>query len=166
MRIEGTSIVLGDNVNTDLLHPPAFYSTDAAVAAAGAFGGLGVDLEGLGRGPYVIVAGRNFGCGSTRESTMRALREAGVAAVVARAFAHSFFRSAANVGLWPLVLAGEAAPELATGERVVVDTERSVLVPAGRGAVELVPLEPYIERIVSAGGLVPYLEARGWQWVK
>jgi len=146
--LKGKAIVLGDDVNTDLLHPPAFFSPDDEQAVAGAFAGLEIDLESLGPPPYIVVAGTNFGCGSSRESTVRALKRAGVVAVAARSFSHIFHRNALAVGIWPLVRS-EDEPDVATGSDIEIDPE--------------VP-EPFERDILRAGGLRPHLEASGWDW--
>jgi len=194
MILRGTAIVLGNDVNTDLLHPPAFFSTDCAQAAAGAFAGLGLDLTRLGLPPYVIIAGRNFGCGSSRESTVRALSRVGVSAVVAVSFAHIFFRNAINRGIWPFVLADAQRPQAKSGDAVEIDTVAATLIcrsapgpstwlgtgcpgskaaPASSlcgsvrpapGPFPLRPPEPYEARVAAAGGLVPLLDSTGWEW--
>jgi 3-isopropylmalate dehydratase small subunit len=165
MRIDGRLIVLGDNVNTDLIHPPAFYSTDPAVAVRGAFGGLPVDLSTLGPPPYILVGGRNFGCGSSRESTMRALATLGVRAIVARSFAHIFFRTAVAVGIWPLVIADAEAACSTGDEAAVVGPPWDLLCPRG-ARLCLRPPEPYESMVLDAGGLERFLEQAGWKWDK
>jgi len=162
MIIRATAIVLGDNVNTDLLHPPVFFSTDAVQAALGAFAGLGIEPEKVGPAPYVIVGGENFGCGSSRESTVRALKQCGVRAVAARSFAHIFFRNAIALGIWPLVAAG--MPDgIEMGAKVSIDT-RDWSLTSGRLSVALQPLEQFELQLLEEGGLLPHLKSSDWSW--
>ena len=156
----GHAVILGDNVNTDLLHPPAYFATDAAEAAKGAFAGLPGGVRALGPPPWIIVAGENFGCGSSRESTLRALKQAGVAGVVARSFSHIFRRNAVNAGL-PVGLLLDVAPGLKAGAELAL--EDGVLVtPTGR--LQLAPPDPWEQEIIRAGGLANLLEANSWDW--
>jgi len=161
-RLEATVVVLGDHVNTDLLHPPAFYSRDAREAARGALAGLGVDLAAAGPGPYVLVAGRNLGCGSSRESTMRALQAAGVRALVARSFAHIFHRTALALGLWPL-RSGESPAGLATGQRVTIDLDTARLTWSG-GSLALEQPDAWEVAVMELGGLARRLDEGVDNW--
>ncbi|HXZ23141.1 MAG TPA: 3-isopropylmalate dehydratase small subunit, partial [Methanomassiliicoccales archaeon] len=107
----------------------------------------------------VIVAGRNFGCGSSREQAPLALKYAGVSAVVAASFARIFYRNAINVGL-PLVVCASAAEEIKEGETVEVDLERGVVrAPSGK-ELKFDPLPPFLVEILEQGGLVPYVRKR------
>ena len=160
MIIEARALVLGDNVNTDLLHPPAFYSTDDGTAAVGAFAGLDIDRKALGPPPYVILAGKNFGCGSSRESTMRALKAAGLVAIAARSFAHIFRRTALNLGVPSLVLGKNPGP-VPTGTPVALDTALWTLSLDG---AKTQALEPFEELLLAAGGLEAHLAGKDWSW--
>lgn len=162
MRISCKAIVLGDDVNTDLLHPPAFFSTDPVESADGVFAGLDLGPEPLGPPPFIIVAGENFGCGSSRESTVRALGETGVAAVVASSVARIFRRNAVNLGI-RVYATGKPQPVLATGDGVVLDTGPPALETAEK-KIELPIPDEYERGILEDGGLVPFLDRRGWRW--
>lgn len=162
MKIEGTAIVLGNNVNTDLLHPPAYFSPDAGKAAAGAFAGLDLDIVALPGPPYVIVAGKNFGCGSSRESTLRALKKIGVAAIVAGSFSHIFFRNALAVGIPALTIINGETPAN-TGDKVSVDVD-ACLLANGPETLRLRQLEDLELDILETGGLHLYLIHRNWDW--
>lgn len=162
MRMEGNALVLGSHVNTDLLHPPAFFDTDSAAAARGAFAGLDIDRAALGSPPYIVLAGDNFGCGSSRESTVRALKAAGLVAVVARSFSHIFARNAMNTGIH--VLVGDLTPlNATTGSLVAIDLQTCTV----RIHDVTVPVEPTSrlqQSIIEAGGLEAYLLSRSWKW--
>lgn len=162
MRIEGAALVLGDHVNTDLLHPPAFFDTDAKAAARGAFAGLDIDREALGKPPYIVVAGENFGCGSSRESTVSALKQVGLTAVVARSFSHIFSRNAVNAGIRVFRTEQDLRP-VATGMRVLLETEGATL-ETPEGVFALVAPDQLERQIAKVGGLEAYLSARDWKW--
>ncbi len=98
--IKGKAWVYGDDIDTDVIIPGKYLRTkDARLWAEHALEGCDMDFARLVEPGDVIVAGRNFGCGSSREQAARALKGAGVAAVVARSFARIFYRNAINVGL-------------------------------------------------------------------
>ena len=106
-NISGRVWLLGDHINTDLIHPPSCFSLDETKIK----NGLRVGMERLDRqvspddtqDDLVIVAGENFGCGSSRETSVRALFASGVRAIVAKSFARIFYRSLVNRGIAPLV---------------------------------------------------------------
>jgi len=158
--ITGAVWKLGDHVNTDLLHPPAFFSLDEGKIRAGLREGMerlgtghGAGLPGEG---LVIVAGENFGCGSSRETSVRSLVLAGVRAVVAASFARIFYRSLANLGI-PAVVSPAAHGAVREGDpiRVAFDAGFIELGEGGRSA--FAPIDPHIRRILECGGLIPYL---------
>ena len=157
--ISGSAWLLGDHVNTDMLHPPAYFSLDAATVQKGLSEGMRrLDSAAMEKAPdLIIVAGRNFGCGSSRETSVRALRDGGVRAVVARSFARIFYRSLVNAGIPALVYpASTGLP--GEGERVTVDLDKCVLSGCGFEALPLEPPDPHVQRILDAGGLVALLE--------
>ena len=149
---------MGDNVNTDVLHPSRFFSLDDRTvrsgflqAAAGYEQIGGSDLAGR-----VIVAGENFGCGSSRETGARAFVLAGVRAVVARSLARIFSRNVRNLGL-PAVEC-PSLPELAPGVEIEIDLARTrLLVPEASIDLPLTPLDPFWAAVLQAGGLLPFL---------
>lgn len=158
MRIAGKALVMGDNVNTDVLHPSRFFSLDDRTvrsgflqAAAGYEQVGGSDLAGR-----VIVAGDNFGCGSSRETGARAFLLAGIRAVVARSLARIFSRNVRNLGL-PAVEC-PSLPALAPDTEVEVDLEGGLLrVPSSSLELPLTPLDPFWIEVLRAGGLLPFL---------
>jgi 3-isopropylmalate/(R)-2-methylmalate dehydratase small subunit len=102
----------------------------------------------------VIVAGKNFGCGSSREQGATCLVYAGVGAVVARSFSRLFFRNAINAGL-PLVQSSEAVDSLEKGDEVTVDVKAGK-VTTPKGTFDFPPLPDAVIGIFEAGGLIPY----------
>jgi 3-isopropylmalate dehydratase small subunit len=164
--INGMVWKLGDHVNTDLIHPPSHFSLETAAMGEGLREGMkrldyhpreGVPPKGL-----VMVGGENLGCGSSRETTVRALAQAGVRAVVAKSFARIFYRSLANLGIPPLVC-GEAHDHVKTGDNVRVWVFKGVLQVPGERRLKIQLLDDHIRKILRCGGLIPYLrsEAHG-----
>ncbi|WP_214019346.1 3-isopropylmalate dehydratase [Methanoculleus sp.] len=151
MQGVGPAVCLGSDIDTDVIIAGRYLRTkDRSVWAEHAFEDLDPALAGRLRGA-VIVAGRNMGCGSSREQAVVALREAGVVGVVAPSFARIFFRNAVNVGL-PVI---EAAVPCTDGARVAFDLDAGWVEVDG----ERYPARPLSEKMVAilrAGGLVPY----------
>lgn len=158
MKIAGKALIMGDNVNTDVLHPSRFFSLDDRTVRAGflqAAAGYeqvgGTDLAGR-----VIVAGENFGCGSSRETGARAFVLAGVRAVVARSLARIFSRNVRNLGL--AAVECPSLPALPPDTVVELDlAEGRLSVPARSLDLPLTPLDPFWRKVLEAGGLLPFL---------
>jgi 3-isopropylmalate/(R)-2-methylmalate dehydratase small subunit len=115
----GPAISLGDSVNSDVLHPTVYFSLDPERVKAGLFQGLEPELARRVTPDTLLVAGRNFGCGSSREVVVQAMRLHGLRVVVASSFARIFYRNCINLGLLPVECPG--ANRSATGDRVLVD---------------------------------------------
>lgn len=156
--VGGTCITFGNDVNTDVIIPGRYLvSIDPAELATHAFEPLGETVQGRLRESKVVVAGRNFGCGSAREQAATALSGAGIQAVVAESFARVFFRNAINTGLIA-VECPEAVAATVDGDNVTVDY--------GAGEVSVngtsFPFAPYpagLRAILEAGGLLAYLQS-------
>ena len=150
----------GDNVNTDVIFPGKYtYSIlEPEDMAQHALEDLDPDFAANVQPGDVIVAGRNFGCGSSREQAATCLKYAGVHAVIAKSFARIFYRNAINQGL--LVIQSEEASEnIANGEEIVIDFMQGVI--RGEKAIfEFPPLPPSVLGILEAGGLIPYTKKR------
>ena len=157
----GKAWCYGDNVDTDVIIPARYLTTsDPAELAAHAMEGVDPEFPTKVSPGDVVVAGANFGCGSSREHAALALRGAGVSAVIAPSFARIFFRNAINTGL-PVLVSRDAAAAIEDGHEVEVDVERGVItdVTAGRG-FQAEALPEAVRDIVAAGGLVPWVRAR------
>ncbi|MGD2105093.1 MAG: 3-isopropylmalate dehydratase small subunit [Anaerolineae bacterium] len=164
--IEGKAWTCGDNVDTDAIIPARYLnlSTEKGLAphcmedldptfAARAMSGDG--------GPLVIVAGENFGCGSSREHAPLAIKGAGVSCVVARSFARIFYRNAINIGL-PILTCTEAVEDTSAGDRLRIDLRAGTITNLGaERTYETHPLPGFIMDIIAAGGLVPSTIERG-----
>ncbi len=150
----------GDDVNTDVIFPGKYtYALlEPQEMAQHALEDLDPNFAANVKPGDVIVAGKNFGCGSSREQAASCLKFAGVQAVVARSFARIFFRNAINLGLH--VLQCPAAVEvLQAGDAVRIDFAHG-LISSLRGDFEFLPLPESVLGILQAGGLVPYTKQR------
>ncbi|MCK8517953.1 LeuD/DmdB family oxidoreductase small subunit [Methanoculleus sp. 7T] len=156
MQGVGPAVCLGNDIDTDLIIAGRYLRTkDRSVWAEHVFEDLNPALAGRLPGA-IIVAGRNMGCGSSREQAVVALREAGVVGVVAESFARIFFRNAVNVGL-PVI---EAPVSSCTdGARVAFDLDAGFVDVDGE-RYSARPLSPKMVAILRAGGLVPYWRSR------
>ncbi len=156
----GRAWVYGDDVNTDVIFPGKYTYTikEEAEMARHALEDLDPSFAGSVQAGDVIVAGRNWGCGSSREQAVACLRSAGVRFIIAQSFARIYFRNAVNNGLLPIVCP-EAVAAIQPGEAVTVDPERCV-VRCQSGEFPFPPLSPSVAAILQAGGLLPMLRAR------
>jgi methanogen homoaconitase small subunit len=151
MKIEGHAVCLPADIDTDLIIAGRYLRTkDRSIWAERVFEDLDPGLAGRLKGA-VIVAGKNFGCGSSREQAVVALKEAGVAGIIAPSFARIFFRNAVNIGL-PLA---EADLPCRDGEQVVIDLSYGK-VWSESAEQSIAPLSPRVLEILSSGGLVEF----------
>lgn len=167
-RISGRIWKLGDHVNTDVLHPSFFFSLDEKRVREGLIEGMGrLGANAAAQSSHerlIIVAGQNFGCGSSRETSVRSLRNFGVKAIVAASFARIFFRSLTNLGV-PTFECREIQNRARDGELIdILTTEGFIDLPNGR-RFPFSPLDPHVKKILEAGGLIPYLQ-REWKGEK
>jgi 3-isopropylmalate/(R)-2-methylmalate dehydratase small subunit len=149
----------GDNVDTDVIIPARYLVTgDPAVLAQHCLENLDPEFVPGHQPGDVIVGGRNFGCGSSREHAPLAIKGAGVACVVAASFARIFYRNAVNIGL-KVYESPEAAAAIERGDEISVDEARGLIVNHTRGdaAYPFRPLPPFMQEIVDAGGLMQKL---------
>lgn len=150
----GGAWTFGDNIDTDQIIPAEYLVTmDKRELARAAFSKVMPEFAREVRDGDIVVAGRNFGCGSSREHAPRALLGAGVSCVVAESFARIFFRNSINIGL-PLV---EAKLEASKGDTVSVDLARGVVRNETTGKeAAFASYAPFVMMLIEKGGLVPY----------
>lgn len=160
MIVQGRAWKYGDNVNTDVIYPGKYtYTvTERADIARHALEDLDPTFAASVQPGDVIVAGRNWGCGSSREQAAACLVYNGVGAVIAVSFSRIFYRNALNNGLLAIVCPA-AAEAIAPGETVTVDAARCVVACAA-GEFPFPPLSPSVLGIVEAGGLVEYVKRK------
>jgi 3-isopropylmalate/(R)-2-methylmalate dehydratase small subunit len=153
--------VLGDGVSTDSIIPGRFnVTTDPQALARACLCEARPDFATSVQPGDVLFAGRNFGCGSSREHAPVAIRESGIGAVVAVSFARIFARNAVNVGL-PLIRCADAVAAVQDGDEVEFDLRGGRVCIAGRWFLGE-PLSPVALRIAEAGGLVELIRNGGW----
>ncbi|MDR7460087.1 MAG: 3-isopropylmalate dehydratase [Armatimonadota bacterium] len=157
--LEGTAWVFGDHVTTDDIYPGRYLERPLDEAGRYAMSGLDEHFAARVRRGDFVVAGVNFGAGSSREAAVVALREAGVSAVIARSFGRIFFRNAINNGL-PAVIVPDTSG-IQAGDRLRVDLHaRQVTVLRTGVTLPIVNLTGISLAILRAGGIVPFTEAR------
>ncbi|NPV30363.1 MAG: 3-isopropylmalate dehydratase small subunit [Firmicutes bacterium] len=161
MQIKGRVWKFGANIDTDLIIPARYLNTtDPAELAAHCMEDADPDFARRVSPGDIVVAGKNFGCGSSREHAPIALKGAGVGCVIAASFARIFYRNAINIGL-PILESSEAAAALEEGDLVAVDLASGMIKNLSRGGVyQAAPFPPFMQEIMRAGGLINYVRER------
>ena len=161
MALRGRAHCYGDHVNTDVIIPARYLNTtDVAELAAHCMEDLDPDFGREVRPGDMLVAGENFGCGSSREHAPVALKGAGIGCVIAASFARIFFRNAINVGL-PVLVCPEAVADARTGDEMTVDLAGGHIRNLTQGRDYLAePFPDFLQQIIAAGGLVEYTRRR------
>ena len=156
--MKGTAWKFGNDIDTDIIVPGRYLIyTDEERLAQHCMEGLDAEFDKKCKKGDFIVAGRNFGCGSSREHAPIALKGVGVAAVIAESFARIFYRNATNVGV-PL-LEAPGISELVENEEVIeVDMENATITSANGESIEFKKLPPFMLEILNQGGLIEYLK--------
>jgi 3-isopropylmalate/(R)-2-methylmalate dehydratase small subunit len=160
MILEGKAYTFGNDINTDEIIPARYLNTSdpdelARYCMEDARPGFSASLEA----GAIIIAGRNFGCGSSREHAPLAIKAAGIACVVAASFARIFFRNAINIGL-PIVESPEAAEKIREGENLRIDLEQGTIRTSTGAELSISPFPPFMQAIVSRGGWMSYLKEK------
>ncbi|MBL7068451.1 MAG: 3-isopropylmalate dehydratase small subunit [Candidatus Omnitrophica bacterium] len=161
MKIKGKVHKFGNNVNTDEIIPASYLNTtDPGQLARHCMEGIDKNFSKIVKRGDVIVAGRNFGCGSSREHAPLSIKGAGVSCVIGRSFARIFYRNCINIGL-PILESKEAARRIRVNDRLKIDTKR--------GTIEDITLKktfyaqkfpPFMQQMISAGGLMKYIKKK------
>jgi 3-isopropylmalate/(R)-2-methylmalate dehydratase small subunit len=159
--LEGTAHVFGDHIDTDVIIP-ARYCTSYRVEdlAPHCMEDEDPTFAERVRTGDILVAGENFGCGSSRENAPLAIRGAGIAAVVAKSYARIFYRNAINIGL-PILESPEIVDATSSGDTVRIDLASGRIENVTRGtAGQASPFPPLMREIIEMGGMVPYIRSR------
>jgi len=161
MIFEGTVHKYGRDVDTDVIIPARYLNTsDPAELAAHCMEDIDAGFVARVKPGDIIVAGENFGCGSSREHAPVAIKAAGVSCVVAASFARIFYRNAFNTGL-PIVVCPEAAREAEAGDRLRVDVVAGRVENLTKAATYAADAYPeFMRELVESGGLLPYVRRR------
>jgi 3-isopropylmalate/(R)-2-methylmalate dehydratase small subunit len=157
MSVTGKIWKFGGNVDTDLIIPARYLNTsDPKELAKHVMEDADPEFSKNVKPGDIIVAGENFGCGSSREHAPIAIKAAGVACVIAPFFARIFYRNAFNMGL-PILECKEAADETQTGDELTVDFSTGVIKNNTKGKTyQASPIPPFMQELIAAGGLMNY----------
>ncbi len=152
----------GDDINTDVITPGRYtVTTDKKRLGEIAFIEYRPDFSKNVKEGDIIVAGNNFGCGSSREHSPVAIKAAGISAVIAKSFARIFFRNSINIGL-PLFIS-EDAEKIDDGDEVEIDFDTGEIQDKTKNIIlKVKPLPAFMQKIVEKGGLVEFLRSGGY----
>lgn len=162
MKYAGKVLCVGDHIDTDAIIPARFLvTTDAAELGSHCMEGMDPEwIKKVDPGKTIVVAGRNFGCGSSREHAPVALVGAGIPVVIAHSFARIFYRNAFNMGLIPIEV-GDAVADFHENDQVEVDMGAGSITNKTTGKTAVFPpLPEAMSRILAAGGLAPFVKAK------
>lgn len=159
MRTQGKVFKYPDNVDTDVIIPARYLNTpNAAELALHCMEDIDADFVKKVSAGDVMVAGWNFGCGSSREHAPLVIKTCGTGCVIAKSFARIFYRNAINIGL-PILECPEAAEEISAGDDVSVDFDTGVICNNTTGkSYKAQPFPPFIQNIIAKGGLLASLK--------
>jgi 3-isopropylmalate/(R)-2-methylmalate dehydratase small subunit len=151
----------GNDVDTDLIIPARYLNTsDPKELAAHCMEDADTTFAAKVRPGEIIAAGKNFGCGSSREHAPIAIKTAGVSCVIAASFARIFYRNAINIGL-PIFESPEASRSIAEGDHVEVDLDTGVITNLTQGeSYQAAAFPPFMQELINAGGLIEYVKAK------
>ena len=166
MKIAGKTIVFGDDINTDVIIPSKYLTTlDPRELAKHAMEGLDPRFAEKAKEGVILVAGRNFGCGSSREQAPLVLKRLEISAVIAKSFARIFYRNAVNIGL-PVIECADV-DKIEEGDILEADIQRGYVKNVTKmETYRIKPLPSEIQEILLEGGLVKYVKKHGrlpWQ---
>lgn len=161
MKAEGRVFKYGENVDTDVIIPARYLnSSDPKELAAHCMEDIDRDFVHKVQAGDIIVARKNFGCGSSREHAPLAIKAAGVSCVIADTFARIFYRNSINIGL-PIMECPEAAAEISDGDKVLVNFDTGVITDETTGKeYKGQSFPPFMQKIIAAGGLIPYINSQ------
>ena len=158
MQAKGRVFKYGDNVDTDVIIPARYLnSSDQAELAAHCMEDIDKEFIKKVQKGDIIVANKNFGCGSSREHAPIAIKAAGVSCVIAETFARIFYRNSINIGL-PIIECPEAARDIRDGDEVEIDFDSGMIYDRTRGTeYKGQAFPPFMQKIIKAEGLVNYI---------
>ncbi|HEY8891465.1 MAG TPA: 3-isopropylmalate dehydratase small subunit [Clostridium sp.] len=158
---KGKAIKYGNNVDTDVIIPARYLNTsNAKELASHCMEDIDKDFILKVKDGDIMVAGKNFGCGSSREHAPLAIKTSGISCIIAENFARIFYRNSINIGL-PILECTEAARDIEEGNDVSVDVARGVIINNTKGKTyTAIPFPLFMQDIISAEGLINYLKER------
>ena len=160
MLFEGKVIKYGDNVDTDVIIPARYLNTiDKKELASHCMEDLDATFTSRVQDGDIMVAGYNFGCGSSREHAPIAIKESGIALVIAKNFARIFYRNSINIGL-PIIECPEAVDAISEGDKLKADMDAGVIYNLTTGEeYKAEPFPAFIQEIITTGGLIESIKA-------
>lgn len=161
MRVKGRVWRFGDDVDTDAIIPARYLNTsDPAELAKHVMEDADKDFPGKVTQGDILVAGKNFGCGSSREHAPIAIKAAGIQAVIAKSFARIFYRNSFNIGL-PIFESVEASGKIREGDVVEIDAGSGMIKNITRKEqYEAKPIPPFMQELIGAGGLIEWTKKK------
>lgn len=161
MKAKGKVFKYGDNVDTDVIIPARYLnSSDPAELAQHCMEDIDTEFVKKVKHGDIVVANKNFGCGSSREHAPIALKAAGVSCVIAETFARIFYRNAINIGL-PIIECPEAAKEIAEGDEVEIDFDSGMIYDITRNTqYQGQAFPPFMQKIIESEGLINYINRK------
>lgn len=162
MKAQGTVFKYGDNVDTDVIIPARYLnSSDPAELAVHCMEDIDTEFVKKVKKGDIIVANKNFGCGSSREHAPIAIKASGISCVIAETFARIFYRNAINIGL-PIIECPEAAKEIQAGDDVEIDFDSGVITDKTTNkSYQGQPFPEFMQKIIKAEGLINYINEKG-----
>lgn len=159
-KAKGTVHLYGDNVDTDVIIPARYLNTtDHKELASHCMEDIDKDFVNKVKEGDIMVARKNFGCGSSREHAPIAIKASGVSCVIAETFARIFYRNAINIGL-PIVECAEASREISAGDEIEVDFDSGIITDVTTGkSYKGQAFPPFMQNIIDKGGLINYINA-------
>jgi len=161
MTAKGKVFKYGDNIDTDVIIPARYLNTiDPKELASHCMEDIDQSFITSVQPGDIMVAGYNFGCGSSREHAPIAIKESGISCVVAKTFARIFFRNAINIGL-PILECPAAADAVEAGHTITVDFETGLIRDLDTGReFQAQPFPPFLQELIAKGGLVNYVKGK------
>ncbi len=161
MKANGTVHKYGDNVDTDVIIPARYLnSSDPKELAKHCMEDIDKEFVNKVKTGDIMVANKNFGCGSSREHAPISIKAAGVSCVIAETFARIFYRNAINIGL-PIIECPQAAKEINAGDEVEIDFDTGVITDVTTGKTyQGQAFPPFMQKIIAAEGLMNYINAK------
>ena len=155
MIFNGKAIKYGDNVDTDVIIPARYLNTiDKKELASHCMEDIDKNFVNKVENGDIMIAGNNFGCGSSREHAPIAIKESGISLVIAKSFARIFYRNSINIGL-AILECPEAAENISDGDKVEADLDKGIIYNRTTGkSFETKPFPEFIQKIITNGGLV------------
>ena len=157
----GKAYKYGDNIDTDVMIPARYLNTtDPQELAKHAMEDIDADFIATEKPGDVIVAGKNFGMGSSREHAAIVLKTLGIAAVIAESYARIFYRNAFNIG-FPILESAEAAKSIEAGDEIKIDFQTGIITNETRGETyQAEPFPEFMSELIDCGGLVEYVKTK------